>query len=90
MEQLQDESPDGVDDFKESDFNELHYAALKGNVLKLKHLITNGANIHAQTASGLTSLFIAVHQGHWKVVLFLMLHEGGSLFEHNQQVSHEL
>ena len=65
---------------------DLHDAALKGNVEEIQCLLTSGANVQAKSTNGLTILFIAVHEGHWNLLLFLILYGGESLFDDKQQV----
>jgi len=66
--------------------SELHHAALKGNVEEIERLLTSGANVQAKSTSDLTILFIAAHEGHWNLLLFLILYGGDSLFDDKQQV----
>ena len=66
---------------------ELHNAALKGNVEEIERLLTSGANVKAKSSNGLTILFIAAHEGHWNLLLFLLLYGGESLFDDKQQVN---
>ena len=65
---------------------ELHNAALKGNVEEIEHLLTSGANVQAKSTNGLTILFVATHEGHWNLLLFLISYGGDSLFDDKQQV----
>ena len=65
---------------------ELHDAALKGNVEEIEHLLTSGANVQAKSTNGLTILLVAAHEGHWNLLLFLILYGGDSLFDDKQQV----
>ena len=66
---------------------DLHSAALKGNVEEIERLLTSGANVQAKSTNGLTILFIAVHEGHWNLLLFLLLYGGESVFDDKQQVN---
>ena len=66
--------------------SELQNAALKGNVVEVESLLTSGANVQAKSTNDLTILFIAVHEGHWNLLLFLILYGGESLFDDKQQV----
>ena len=66
---------------------ELHHAALKGNVEEIERLLTSGANVQAKSTNNLTILLvIAAHEGHWNLLLFLILYGGDSLFDDKQQV----
>ena len=65
---------------------ELHHAALTGNVEEIERLLTSGANVQAKSTNDLTILFVAAHEGHWNLLLFLILCGGDSLFEDKQQV----
>ena len=66
---------------------ELHNAALEGNVEEIERLLTSGENVKAKSSNGLTILFIAAHEGHWNLLLFLLLYGGESLFDDKQQVN---
>ena len=66
---------------------DLHSAALKGNVEEIERLLTSGANVQAKSTNGLTILFIAAHEGHWNLLLFLLLYGGESVFDDKQQVN---
>ena len=66
---------------------ELHNAALKGNVEEIEGLLTSGVDVKAKSSNGLTILFIAAHEGHWNLLLFLLLYGGESLFDDKQQVN---
>ena len=66
--------------------SELHNAALKGNVEEIERSLTSGANVQAKTTNDLTILCIAVHEGHWNLLLFLISYGGDSLFDDKQQV----
>ena len=53
---------------------------------EIQRLLTSGTHVQAKSTNGLTILFIAVHEGHWNLLLFLILYGGESLFGENQQV----
>jgi len=65
---------------------ELHHAALQGNVEEIERLLTSGANFQAKSMNDLTILFIAAHEGHWNLLLFLISYGGDSLFDDKQLV----
>ena len=66
--------------------NQLQTAALEGNTAELERLVSCGTDIQDENINALNILFIAVHEGHWNVFLFLMLYRGESLFGFMQQV----
>ena len=66
---------------------ELHHAALTGNVEEIERLLTSGANVQAKSTNDLTILFVAAHEGHWNLLLFLISYGGDSLFDDKQQVN---
>ena len=67
--------------------NDLYNAVYKGNNTELERLVSGRTGIHYKSINGITILFIAVHEGHWNVVLFLLLYQGESLFGYTQHVS---
>uniref|UniRef100_A0A672JHV5 Ankyrin 3a n=1 Tax=Salarias fasciatus TaxID=181472 RepID=A0A672JHV5_SALFA len=50
----------------------LHIASLAGQTEVVKELVTNGANVNAQSQNGFTPLYMAAQENHLEVVRFLL------------------
>ena len=59
-------------------FRPLHYAAYQGHEDVCKYLLSKGADINAQTASGCTALFFASQQGRASIVKLLLGHRASA------------
>ncbi len=54
--------------------NTFHEAAAKGELSKVKTLITHGANVNGANSQGEIALHLAIKRGHKRVVEFLLAH----------------
>uniref|UniRef100_A0A8B9LR32 Ankyrin 3a n=1 Tax=Astyanax mexicanus TaxID=7994 RepID=A0A8B9LR32_ASTMX len=52
----------------------LHIASLAGQTDVVRELVTNGANVNAQSQNGFTPLYMAAQENHLEVVRFLLEH----------------